>query len=119
MTFNSVSSRQEDREGPREGIYIGETSRSLHERAVERMKDAEAYSSKSHIIKHWMLAHPENNTPPPMAFKITSMYRDCLSHQIGEALRVNYSNGQTQEKDSPKNDLGNLPVGGRECWRAG
>ena len=41
-------------ETPREGIYIGETSRSLHERALEHMKDAEAFSVKSHITKHWM-----------------------------------------------------------------
>ena len=39
------------------------------------MKDAEV-----HIIKHWMLA-----------FKITSMFRDCLYRQIGEALRINYT----------------------------
>ena len=26
-----------------------------------------------------------------MSFKITSMFRDCLSHQIGEALRINHS----------------------------
>ena len=47
MLCNPVSSRQEDQVGPREGIYIGETSRSLHECAVEHMKDAEAYSAKS------------------------------------------------------------------------
>ena len=91
MTSNPVSSRQEDQEGPREGITIGETSRSLHECAVEHRKDAEAYSAKSHIIKHWMLAHPENNTPPQMAFKITSLFRDCLYLQIGKALQINYS----------------------------
>ena len=70
---------------------LGETSRSMHERAVEHMKDAEAYSTKSHIINHWMLAQSESNTPPKMAFKITSMFRDCLSRQIGEALRIHYS----------------------------
>ena len=26
-----------------------------------------------------------------MEFKITAMYKDCLSRQIGEALRINYS----------------------------
>ena len=37
---------------PREGIYIGETSRSLHERSIEHVSDAESFSAKSHIVKH-------------------------------------------------------------------
>ena len=69
-----------------EGMYIVETSRTLHECAVEYMQDTEAYSAKSHIVKHWILSHPEMNTPPQIAFRITSIYRDCLYRQIGEAL---------------------------------
>jgi hypothetical protein len=60
LTCNPVSSQQ-DKKGPIDGIYIGEMSRSLQERAVEHMKDAESYSAKSHIIKHRMLAHTESN----------------------------------------------------------
>ena len=76
---------------PREGIYIGETSRSLHERAFEHVRDAENYSPKSHIVKHWMSKHPEISCPPEMEFSITARYHDCLSKQIGEALRINFS----------------------------
>ena len=43
---------------PREGIYIGESSRSLHERTMEHIKDAEDFSPKSLIIKHWRIMHP-------------------------------------------------------------
>jgi hypothetical protein len=78
-------------ETPREGIYIGETSRSLHERALEHVKDAEAFSAKSHITKHWMNSHPSLTSPPKMEFTISSMFRDCLSRQIGEALKINFS----------------------------
>ena len=39
---------------PREGIYLGEMSRSLHERALEHERDARAFSAKSHIVKHWI-----------------------------------------------------------------
>ena len=95
---NPVSSHGEEndhpsiREGnPREGIYIGETSRSLHERAVEHVRDAENFSPKSHIVKHWMTAHADLPSPPQMDFSITAMYKDCLSRQIGEALRINYT----------------------------
>ena len=76
---------------PREGIYIGETSRSLHERALEHIRDAKAFSHKSHIVQHWMTSHPSLPSPPRMNFSITAQYRDCLSRQIGEALRINYT----------------------------
>jgi hypothetical protein len=76
---------------PRIGVYVGETSRSLHERAVEHANDAKDFNPKSHIVKHWMLSHPEMNSPPKMTFKATSMFKDCLSRQIGEALRIHHS----------------------------
>ena len=95
---NPLSSQQEhysqlgsSQNKPTDGIYIDETSRSLHERAVEHVRDAESFSAKSHIVKHWMTSHPEQDTPPIMDFKITSMYKDCLSRQIGEALKINFS----------------------------
>ena len=93
------SSRQEDEDShpsepndqPREGIYIGETSRSLHERAVEHVRDAHGFSAKSHIVKHWMNSHPSLPSPPEMEFSISARYRDCLSRQIGEALSISNS----------------------------
>ena len=95
---NPVSSQKEDPgtqsrkdSSPREGIYIGETSHSLHERAVEHVRDAESFSAKSHIVKHWMNAHENLPSPPKMEFSITAKYGDCLSRQIGEALRIHYS----------------------------
>ena len=33
----------------RDGIYVGESSRSLHERAFEHVQDAKSFSAKSHI----------------------------------------------------------------------
>jgi hypothetical protein len=76
---------------PREGIYYGETSRSLYERAVEHERDAKSFSSKSHIVKHWMNSHPVLQNPPEMEFSISARFRDCLSRQIGEALKINFS----------------------------
>ena len=77
---------------PREGIYLGETSRSLHERALEHERDARTFSAKSHIVKHWMNTHPDLPDPPEMEFTISARFRDCLSRQIGEALKINFSN---------------------------
>ena len=98
---NPQSSRQEDGDhddqpsgsdnSPREGIYVGELSRSLYERALEHVRDAQAFSAKPHITKHWMNSHPFLSSPPKMEFSVTSRFRDCLSRQIGEALRISYS----------------------------
>ena len=71
---------------------MGETSRSLHERATEHQNDAKSFSQKSHQVKHWMISHPEEPIQPPFSIKILKRYRDCLSRQIGEALQIFYSN---------------------------
>ena len=76
---------------PREGIYIGESSRSLHERALEHVRDAKSFSVKSHIVKHWMNSHPTLPNPPEMEFSISARFKDCISRQIGEALKINFS----------------------------
>jgi hypothetical protein len=86
-----ISSQQEDVTTPtrgREGVYIGETSRSLAERVGEHMYDAVSFSKKSHIIKHWMRSHPDLDTAPQFRIKILRQYRDCLSRQVGEAIAI-------------------------------
>ena len=80
-----------------EGIYVGESSRSIHERALEHVKDAQSFSTKSHIVKHSMTSHPSLPTPPEMEFSVTGMFRDCLSRQISEdrkSTRLNSSHEQ-------------------------
>ena len=66
----------------REGIYIGESSRSLFERSIEHHNDAKTMSKKSHMVKHWMLTHPDSDTIPAFRFTIIAQYRDALSRQI-------------------------------------
>jgi hypothetical protein len=70
---------------------MGESSRSLHERALKHVRDAQSFSTKSHIVKHWMTSHPSLRIPPEMEFSVTGMFKDCLSRQISEALRINFS----------------------------
>ena len=52
------SSPDHQQNQPRNGVYYGETSRSLHERALEHTKDAKAFVEGSHMVKHWMERHP-------------------------------------------------------------
>jgi hypothetical protein len=40
------------------GVYVGETGRSLNERAGEHWHDAVKLSEDSHMIKHWATQHP-------------------------------------------------------------
>ena len=75
----------------RKGIYLGESSRSLHERSVEHHRDANAFSNKSHIIKHWVMSHPELDERPAFKFTIKTQYKDCLSRQVGEAIEILHS----------------------------
>ena len=46
---NSSSSLKDEK-----GIYVGESSRSLHERAKEHEADKRKLSEDSHQIKHWL-----------------------------------------------------------------
>ena len=116
---NPESSQVEDADNqssrnsiPREGIYIVETSRSLHERAIEHVRDAESFSVKSHIIKHWMNTHADLPSPPRMMFSITARYRDCLTRQIGEALRINNTvdNILNSKSEYRNNTIGRLTI---------
>ena len=72
----------------RNGIYYGESSRSFQERIAEHVKDADTFSQKSHVIKHWMKDHRDENTKPPFAYKVIKKYKDCLSRQVGEAIKI-------------------------------
>ena len=51
------------------GVYLGESSRSLHERMGEHVDDARKFRSGSHIVKHWMDVHPSLDEMPPWRFE--------------------------------------------------
>ena len=72
----------------RVGIYIGESSRSLHERSFEHLRDARSLDSSSHIVKHWMEEHPALGNIPPFRFKIKKTFKDCLTRQVNEAISI-------------------------------
>ena len=46
---------------------------------------------KSHIVKHRMSSHPDIPSPLKMTFAVLAMFKDALSRQISEALRIHYS----------------------------
>ena len=70
---------------------MGETSRSLFERSREHFKDAADFDEGSHMIKHWLTSHVEEESCPDFIFRIVGNYKDCLSRHVSEAVMVHYS----------------------------
>ena len=70
------------------GIYVGESARSMYERGREHEKDKEDRLVESHQIKHWQLDHPELEDPPKFHFKIVSTFKDPLTRQLAESVRI-------------------------------
>ena len=42
-------------------------------------------------MKHWMQQHAEDDVMPHFTFTILQSFRDCLSRQVAEAIRIHYS----------------------------
>ena len=68
-----------------------ETSRTLHERTREHFRDANDFGEGSHMVKHWLTAHEDDETCPEFKFRIVANFKDCLSRQVTEAVMIHYS----------------------------
>ena len=70
-------------------LYVGESSRSIQERASEHMGAARRGDSKSHqALEH-------KGEPPDFHFKVVSYHRTALNRQIKEAVRIRRRGGAT------------------------
>jgi hypothetical protein len=70
-----------------EGYYVGESSRSIFERAGEHIADAKKRKEDSHIRKHWDSVHP-GGSMPHFNFKVVATFSDCLTRQLAECVRI-------------------------------
>ena len=68
-------------------VYVGETSRSMYERAGEHWKAFHKRNTDSHIWKHH-LVHHEGVGEPEMTFKVVGTFKSALPRQIFEAVRI-------------------------------
>ena len=68
-------------------VYIGESSRSLYERAAEHHSAFRGKKEDNHMYKHCELEH-KGRDDIKFEFSILGTYRDALSRQIAEAVRV-------------------------------
>ena len=70
------------------GVYVGESSRSIYERAGEHHRDAQGQKEDSHIFKHWKTSHPELPEAPKFTIKVVASFQDAMSRQLSEAVRI-------------------------------
>ena len=66
-------------------IYVGETSRSLQERAIKHHAALKNKSGDSHMYKLWLLHHP-GEKEPKFIMKLVQFHGTALSRQVGEAV---------------------------------
>ena len=76
-------------------IYVGETSRTIFERAGEHWgaaRGSKAARNKSHIAKHQEMVHP--NREPDFKMRVVKFHRSALARQTGEAVRIRRRGGE-------------------------
>ena len=77
-----------DKTAKHKGKYIGETSRTLSERAFEHLASLRRYDMSSFMLKHWSICHAELLEPPKFTFKVLKRHKDPLSRLVHEAILI-------------------------------
>ena len=75
-------------------LYVGESSRSIQERALEHWGAARRRAENSHMEKHQSMEH--KGEPPDFIFKVISNHRTALNRQVREAVRIRRRGGAGQ-----------------------
>ena len=68
-------------------MYIGETSRSAHERGGEHEADYKKRLEDSHILKHQQANH-NGNPDATFQFRVAATFQSALTRQITEAVMI-------------------------------
>ena len=71
-----------------EGLYVGETSRTLSERAHEHRLALDRLDDSSFIVKHWSTKHSDMLNPPEFEFKVVQKHQDALGRLVHEAIKI-------------------------------
>ena len=82
----SSRSRGPERE-ERHCQFVGESARSLHERAGEHWRDAETGKEESHMVEHQAAAHGGERNPE-FNFSVVKQCKSSLERLVREAVRI-------------------------------
>ena len=69
----------------------------MYERSKEHIRDGKNKTEDSHIAKHWE-EHHRGEEIPLFRFKIVRRFKDSLSRQVGESVRIDMRNGVLNSK---------------------
>ena len=69
-------------------VYIGETARTLRQRAGEHWNTLNNWSSNSFMLRHWISSHGTLTEPPNFSFKVLKKFTEPMGRQIFEALKI-------------------------------
>ena len=89
--------RKKDKEDSRKGPlyrYIGESARSTFERGSEHLADLKNRRVRSHMLRHCVELHPEEN-PDEIDFRMRQLksHRSAFERQLFEAVLIEEHNG--------------------------
>ena len=70
------------------GVYVGQTYRTLAERAKEHRDKLKDFSTGSFMFKHWVLEHNELLEAPKFEFSVVKHHKEPLSRMIHEAVLI-------------------------------
>ena len=69
--------------------YIGESSRSFYERALEHLRDLDELKLDSHMMKHYFDKHStEDIEKMKFGGRIVRQARSAFNRQIGESVEI-------------------------------
>ena len=72
--------------------YVGETSRSVYERGFEHLSDYQNLSTKSHMLKHKVDKHPEEDLENiKFGITIIKSAKSSFNRQIYESVLIQTS----------------------------
>ena len=90
------------------GVYVGETSRTLAERALEHVTCSERIDVENFITKHWALKHSNLTEYPKMRFKVIKQCKDALSRQVTEAVWIEDTSNLNSKAEWARNSLAHV-----------
>ena len=81
--------------GGDEVCYVGETGQNVYTRGLKHLADYRTKHKESSLWKHALNAHG-GNTDISFSMKVVDCFRDPLSRQVNEAVRIQRCEATTQ-----------------------